>query len=274
MKKIITWKLLFAFAATILLQDVTAVHARPAEAQSGAKYSLAVLDLEGSGRVSSADADDLSERLREELRRAGVFQVMEKSALKSALAARNLNMSGCSTKECAIQIGRAAGTKLVIAGSVSKVGPIYLIQAQLVHVKSGEVVESVREDFDGEFESLQNHMAVVARKLSGQNQSASTSAAPSAYNPSSRDEMSQASATEQSNAMNPEQDTFDFQERAVSNKSSKGGGNTALVIGLVAVGAIGGGLLINQALKKDDNGNGGTNPPPVNGNLPNPPTFP
>lgn len=273
MKKLITWKLLLVFTATVLSQDVTEASARSA-AQGGAKYSLAVLELEGGGRVSSSDASDLSERLREELHRAGVFQVMDKTALKNILAGRNLNASGCSTKECAIQIGRAAGTKLVVAGSVSKVGPLYFIQVELVHVKSGEVVESVREDFDGEFEALQNHMAVVARKLSGQTSSLTSTAAAPAPTPANTEDLSQAPAGESSNAAEESADTFDFQDQSVSNRTSKGGSNTVLVLGLVAVGAIGGGLLISQALKKDED-KGGTNPPPpASGNLPNPPTFP
>lgn len=271
MKKLITWKLLLAFTATILSQDVT-----QATAQGGAKYSLAVLELEGSGRVSSADAGDLSDRLREELRRGGVFQVMDKSALKNALAGRGMNMAGCSAKECAVQAGRVAGTKLIIAGSVSKVGPMYFIQAQLIHVKTGEVVESVSEDFDGEFDALLNHMAVVARKLSGQGSSTTSNTAPPVPSRTNTEAAQQAPAMEKAEPSDTAgEDTFDFQERAVSDRTSKGGSNTLLVIGLVAVGAIGGGLLINQALKKDDNDKGGTTPPPpTTGNLPNPPTFP
>ncbi len=272
MKKLITWKLLLAFGATILLQDVAAAKTCVEAAEGGAKYSLAVLELEGSGRVSSSDASDLSERLREELRRVGIFQVADKTALKSALAGRGLSLAGCSTKDCAVQIGRAAGTKLVAFGGVSKVGPMYFIQVQLVHVKSGEVVESVNEDFDGEYPALQAHMATVARKLSGQAQSSTTGAAAPAANSGGEETMNQATPAEKSVSENKTGDTFDYKESAELGKSSKGGGSKALVIGLVAVGAIGGGFLISQALKNDDNN--GTNPPPAGGNLPNPPTFP
>ncbi len=64
MQKLITWKLLLVFTATILLQDVAARSSFAAQ-QDRVKYSLAVLELEGSGRVSSADAGDLTEHLRE-----------------------------------------------------------------------------------------------------------------------------------------------------------------------------------------------------------------
>lgn len=271
MRKIITWKLLLAFAATILLQDVTAASAFSAP-QERPKYTLAVLELEGSGRVSSADAADLTARLHEELQRAGIFQVLDKSVLKTTLASRNLSLAGCTTKECAMQIGRAAGAKLVVNGSVSKVGPMYFIQVQLVHVKSGEIVESVSEDFDGEFDALKEHMAVVARKLSGQSQSgAARMAAPSVPQETAPSVIENNAANEAANE-NMNADTFDYKGSEELSKSSKGGGSKALVIGLIVVGAAGGGFLISQALKNDDGD--GTKPPTNSGNLPSPPTFP
>jgi TolB-like protein len=271
MKRIITWKLLLIFTATILLQDVAARSEATAQPERP-KYSLAVLELEGAGRVSSADAGDLTERLREELQRAGIFQVQDKAALKTALASRNLSLVGCTTKECAVQIGRAAGTKLVVTGSVSKVGPLYFIQAQLVHVKSGEIVESVSEDFDGEFAALKDHMAVIARKLSGQALSANTR--PGAMTES---ETRQETAKENAALENAEDefsatDAFDYRGKKELSPPSKKGGNKALVIGLIVAGAAGGGFLISQALK--DDGGDGVKPPPAGGNLPNPPTFP
>lgn len=275
MKKIITWKLLLMFTATILLQDVTAWSMTSAR-QERAKYSLAVLELEGSGRVSSSEASDLTERLREELQRAGIFQVLDKSALKNALAAKSLSTVGCTTKECAAQIGRAAGAKLVINGSVSKVGPLYFVQAQLVHVKSGAIVESVSQDFDGDFDALQEHMAVVARKLSGQAQGANAGmSAANAMNETPAPSSENANTAERaaSEASNANTDTFDYNGKAeMSRSSNKGGGSKALIIGLIVVGAAGGGFLISQALK--DDGGDGTKPPTTNGNLPNPPTFP
>lgn len=271
MRKLITWKLLSAFVATILLQDVTAgsIFSAP---QERPKYSLAVLELEGSGRVSSSDAADLTERLHEELQRAGIFQVVEKSALKSALASRNLSAVGCTTKECAVQAGRAAGSKLVVVGSVSKVGPMYFIQAQLLHVKSGEIVESVSEDFDGEFNALKEHMTVVARKLAGQNSSGAARTTTPSMPKETAPAMKEESPASETADENMNSDTFDYKGSEELSKSSKGGGSKALVIGLIVVGAAGGGFLISQALKNDDGD--GTKPPTNTGALPNPPTFP
>ncbi len=265
MKKVVTLMVLAAFAGTIFLQDVRA--ARPGSnepANPGAKYTIAVLELEGSGRVSSSDASRLTERLRSEFGGAGIFEVMSKSQMEAALSAAGLSMMGCGTQDCALQAGRAAATKLVAFGSVDKSGSGYDMQVQMVHVKSGKVVQTVRENFNGDFNALDAHMSAVARKLMGPASATTASAAGSM----SGQEASGQTATESPSSW----DTSTATGESYS-EDNKGGGNKALIIGLAAVGLVGGGILISQALKDDGNG-GITPPPPPSGTLPNPPTFP
>lgn len=268
MKRFITLMVLAAFGATIFLQDVMAAGPRSEEpASAGAKYSLAVLELEGSGRVSSSEAGRLTERLRSEFGGAGIFEVMSKSQLETALQTAGLSMMGCSTQDCARQAGRAAAAKLVAFGSVGKTGSTYDLKVQLVHVKSGQIVQTVRENFSGDFDALEAHMATVARKLMGPSSQGMTAAAPS----SSTGSMSGQEASGQSQS----QSTWDTSASESYSDDSNGGGNKALIIGLAAVGLVGGGILISQALKDDDgNNNNGNPPPPAPGTLPNPPTFP
>ena len=251
MRKIISLTLLFAFSWTILVQDFVAARPTVDSPESGAgKYSLAVLELEASGRVSVSDARRLTDRLRAELERAGMFQVMGKAQQEGALANSSINASGCSSTECALQAGKLLGTKLVAYGTVSMAGPLYFIQVQMAHVKSGEVVQNISEDFDGDFQALEDHMPMIVRKITGSASQSATSSSPAT---SGRTWESEGASNWEAAQSDPEQKS----------------GNKALVIGLVAASVIGGGILISQALKDDDNP-----PPPASGNLPNPPTFP
>ncbi len=263
MKKIVTSMVLLTFAATIFLQDVVAAGPRTNEpASAGATYSLAVLELESSGPVSSSDASRLTERLRGEFGGAGIFEVMSKGQLETVLQAAGLSITGCSTQECALQAGRAAATKLVTFGSISKTGSSYDLQIQMIHVKSGQIVQTVRESFSGEYDALEAHMATVARKLMG------TSGAGAASTGGSKAGQE---ASRQTAAESPS--SWDTSSSDSYSENSNSGGGKALIIGLAAVGLVGGGILISQALK--DDGNGTVNPPPPpGGTLPNPPTFP
>jgi len=267
MKKVVTSMVLLAFASTIILEDVAAAGPRSNDtANASAKYSLAVLELESSGRVSSSDASRLTERLRSEFGGAGIFEVMSKSELESALQAAELSTMACSTLECALPAGRAAATKLVAFGSVGKTGASYDLFVQLVHIKSGQVVQTVRENFTGDYDALEAHMALVAHRLMGAaGGSAAASSTPSG-NMTSPETVTQ-TPPESSYETTPSESYSDNGER---------NGNKVLIIGLAAVGLVGGGFLISQALKSDDNNNnnGGNPPPTPGGTLPNPPTFP
>ena len=263
MKKVITLMVLTAFASTILIQDVVAAGPQnDGPASAGATYALAVLELEGSGSVSSSETRRLSERLRSEFGGAGIFEVISASQLETAMQAAGLSMTGCSTRECALQAGRAAASKLVTFGTIDRAGALYEIQVQMLHVKSGQTVQSVRESFDGDFEALEAHMASVARKLMG----------PSAASAASSGRISGQESTSQTVTESPS--AWESSSSESYSEDSNSGGK-ALIIGLAAVGLVGGGLLISQALKNDDGGSTPTTPPPPpGGTLPNPPTFP
>jgi TolB-like protein len=244
--------LLLSFACTSLSSVFAAVGPRP-------QYSLAVLPLEASGRITADEANILTERLAMELGKAGVFIVTPQSTVAATLSNGG---AGCSTVECGAQAGRQLSTQLVVNGSVRKVGQLYFVETQMIHTNSGQVVQRANEDFDGDFVRLQNLMAIIARKLVGKTSSPSSEAAA---------ESSQLGATENSGADMPA-DSGDTSSGATEYRS---GGNKFLIYGLVAVGAVGAAVGITQ-LTKGSNNNKNDNPPTTQPDKPlgDPPTFP
>jgi TolB-like protein len=242
-------RLLLAFASVLLMAEIKVVQAGPA-----GQYSLAVLPLEASGRITSEEATALTNRLASELARSGMFTMTEQGLVEATLQTAGLLGTGCSTAECGAQAGKLLATQLVVNGSVRKVGQLYFIEAQMIHSSSGQVVQRVTEDFDGDMPRLQNYMATVARKLVGKT---STSSAVSAAGPAQEISSAEQSGMETGAANNPEM-------RRSNNK--------LLVYGLVAVGAAGAAIGITQ-LTKDS---GSKDKPPITNStdLPNPPKFP
>jgi len=215
-----------------------------------AQYTLAVLPLESSGRITVDEAKILTERLAMELEKTGTFIVTQQSAIMATLPNGG---NGCSTVECGIQAGKQLTTQLVVNGSVRKVGQLYFVETQMIHVNSGQVVQRASEDFDGDFERLQNLMPAVARKLIGKSAAASSSG-----------EMT---TTEYGGADSGNGDA------SSNNTEYRSGGNKVLIYSLVAVGAVGATIGITQLTKSSDNKND-NKPPTSGGNLPNPPSFP
>ncbi len=241
MKKILSIVLLGAFTANILLQD--AVWAETKRSQ----YTLAVLLFDTNGRLSESEATMLTDRLQYELQKTGVFELMDRITIEETFQRVNFSEAGCSDLDCAVQAGRNLGAQVVVNGSVRKVGSVYFIDVHMIHVGSGQAVNSVKEDFDGDFDRLRGHMATVARKLIG---------AQGAMQSVSRQEAAESSTTEY--------------EPVLKESGEDEGGTNFLVIGLIAAGAVGAGVLIANAAKDDGNGGGGAGNGTI---LPLPPGF-
>jgi len=240
MKKVLAVILLGAFTGTILLQDLAMA------ADKRGQYTLAVLMFETNGRISGGEATLLTERLQTELQKTGVFELMDRASVAATLERVSFSEVGCSDLDCAVQAGRNLGAQVVVNGSVRKSGSLYFIDVNMVHVGSGQAVNSVKEDFDGDFDRLKNYMSAVARKLVGVPNS---------------NEMQSVSRQEAAEA--------DAGEPIGINEDGRGGTNF-FMIGLIAAGAVGAGVLISKAAGKDGDNNGNGN----GAGLPRPPNFP
>ncbi|MDZ7293007.1 MAG: hypothetical protein ONB44_24675 [candidate division KSB1 bacterium] len=250
-------RLLLVLASALML-------AKPAPASPPAQYSLAVLPLEAAGRISPREASTLTSRLVAELGKTGIFTITEQAVVEATLQTAGLLEAGCSSVECGKQAGKLLSTQLVVNGSVRKVGQLYFIEVQMIHTNSGSVLQKVSEDFDGSFERLQNFMATVARKLVGKT-SGSASTVSSIQKTSA---IEQSTAASERSGSETAGDTSGSSEKTTEVKR---GSNKFLVIGAVAAGAIGAGVLITQATKDS-----GSKKPPDNTltELPGPPKFP
>lgn len=261
MKKVISLILLPAFIFTIVLQDLAYAgpESLPSDAESRV-YSLAVLDLEPGGRISVADAGKITDRLRQELQATGLFELMSEDQIVSGLSSSTLLETGCSTTECAVEAGKLLGVKLVANGTINKIGPLYFVEVRLVHVKSGQVVQTVKEEIDGDFKKLEASIPAVTKRLVGY-----ASANATANQPTASEQEQEAVPVENSESTTE----ASTEGRTAPNENKSKTGKTLLVAGLVAVG-IGAGIFAAKTIGKDDTGNGGGDP----GALPSPPTFP
>jgi len=137
--------------------------------------SIAVLNFLPKN-VSEGDASALTDRLAVELVRTGDFTVIERERLNEILDEQGFQVSGCTSNECVVEIGRLANVEQVVAGSVSRVGSVYSIAARMVSVESGQIEHIATFDYEGRIgELLKTGMGVVARELSGQETEAEVS---------------------------------------------------------------------------------------------------
>ncbi|MCB7130164.1 MAG: hypothetical protein J3T61_11570, partial [Candidatus Brocadiales bacterium] len=99
---------------------------------------IAILDFDGYG-VSQMEALVLTNRLGTHLVQLGTHQVIERGQMEQILKEQDFQISGCTSNECAVEVGRVLGCELMLAGSFGKIGSIYTIDMRIVDVESGSI---------------------------------------------------------------------------------------------------------------------------------------
>lgn len=130
------------------------------------KPTIAMVDFTARG-ISEIEAEILTDRLRDELFKIGKYRVVERGMIESILSEQDFQLSGCTSDECLIEVGRLLGAQKIVGGSISKVGNIFIVSARLINLETGEIEKIASYDHRGEFEDmLSEGMGKVASMLS------------------------------------------------------------------------------------------------------------
>lgn len=130
------------------------------------KTPVAVLDLEGKG-ISALEAATLTDRLRSEMVSVGVFQVVERGQMEEILNEQGFQQTGCTSTECAVEIGKLLGVQAMCSGSIGKLGSVYTVDVRMFDVATGEISRVSSRDFEGGVEGLLGLIELVSKDLAG-----------------------------------------------------------------------------------------------------------
>ena len=75
------------------------------------KPTVAILDFEGQG-VDASEVQTLSERMRTEIGNTKAVRLIERKAGEKIMQEQGLQRSGCTTDECAAEVGQRAIIRL------------------------------------------------------------------------------------------------------------------------------------------------------------------
>jgi hypothetical protein len=128
---------------------------------------LAIIDFDGFG-ISTQEASVLTNRLSTYLVQAGVYRIIERGQMKQILEEQDFQMTGCTSDECAVEIGQLLGAQLILAGSFGKIGSTYTIDMRIIDVTTGGIIQTASHDVRGEIDDvLTSGLSEAARKLTG-----------------------------------------------------------------------------------------------------------
>lgn len=129
------------------------------------KFNVALLDL-GAKNVSQMDAMVIRDFIQVAMVNTGAVTVVERANMDKVLAEQGFQMTGCTDRECAVEIGKILNVQKVVIGSFSKLLETYYITASIVDIASGEVevAETAQAPSPAE---LKTTAEGLARKLIG-----------------------------------------------------------------------------------------------------------
>ena len=133
---------------------------------SQAKPTAAVLDFVGSG-ITTQEAQVLTQRLGSELVQTDALIMVERNQMNEIMEEQGFQQAGCTSAECAAEIGALLGVQKMISGSFGKIGNSYTIEARMFTVETGETEKTVSKTYKGEVDGLLPQIQIVAWELVG-----------------------------------------------------------------------------------------------------------
>ncbi len=130
------------------------------------KPTVAILDFEGQD-VSAAEVQTLTERMRTEIGNTNAVRLIERKAVEKIMMEQGFQQSGCTSDECAAEVGQLLGVQFMISGSIGKMGKSYTIDAKMFSVETGETVRTQSATHDGDISGLLTEMEILAWEIVG-----------------------------------------------------------------------------------------------------------
>jgi TolB-like protein len=111
--------------------------------------SIAVMRFEAVG-ATPQEASAITDRMQEELLRPGTITLVDRSQIDAVLNEQAFQQTGCTTTECAVQVGRVLGARKLITGKITRLGASqWLVAASLIDVETAQTLRFESVPFEG-----------------------------------------------------------------------------------------------------------------------------
>jgi len=132
------------------------------------KTTAAVMDLEAKEGVSAGVAASLSDYLRVQLINTQKFDIVTRENMEEVLKEQKFQLSGCTSRECVVQVGQLLGVRRMFAGVITKIGATYVVTLKIIDVESGKIGKAETEECAKcEEDALLVSMRNIANKIAG-----------------------------------------------------------------------------------------------------------
>lgn len=138
-----------------------------AREQDTTKPAVAIIGLESNG-VSKPETRAITDRFSTELFKCGQYKILERAKMEAILQEMNFQISGCTSSECAVKVGRIVGVEKIITGSISQVAEYNTVNIRLIDVETSQIENTVTRDVKGSLgKVLTRAIPELAAEISG-----------------------------------------------------------------------------------------------------------
>ena len=130
------------------------------------KQTVAILEFEGRG-ISQLEAKTLTDRLMSEMVNTDAVIMVERNQMDEILNEQGFQQSGCTSSECAAEVGALLGVQNMVSGSFGKLGNSYTIDAKMFSVETGATIRTVSKTYKGPVDNLLTVIEVVGWEIVG-----------------------------------------------------------------------------------------------------------
>lgn len=114
---------------------------------AGGRESIAVFRFNTNDRLAKERTGfAVAELLTHQLVTAPAFTVVERTELERVLTEQRLQTSAAIDPDSAVKVGKVLGARLLVLGSVEKVGGKYSVNARIVETETGRVLSTGYEE--------------------------------------------------------------------------------------------------------------------------------
>ena len=106
------------------------------------RTNVAITDFESRAPLSQSEAAFISDFIRSDVVKTERFNVVEKNNMDKLLAEQGFQGTGCSSSDCAVQIGKILNVKTMVVGSCGKLLSKYVVTLNAVEVETSKIVYS------------------------------------------------------------------------------------------------------------------------------------
>ena len=154
MKKILVY-FIFLFHFQLIAQGVT-----------DGKTTVAVLEFEGRG-INQMESATLTDRLQSEMVNTNAIIMVERNQMEEILNEQGFQQSGCTSAECAAEVGALLGVQNMVSGSFGLLGNTYTIDAKMFEVATGAASKTKNATYTGPVDGLITEIEILAWEMMG-----------------------------------------------------------------------------------------------------------